>query len=222
MTLLKSSRKPTRADVTRGVLLGLGLVAGGVVGFFIAQGEDSGLFDLASLSKGEMVSLVIAIALILNGLVVTAISFNGALAKRALDPAGDGRLVPGQIGFYRQQAAVQVLAGLLLAAPVITVFFQPEPPEVLSLAVMIAVVALFLVQTALNLTVWSKADEMMRRMIAESGTICFWVLQGALFLWAAAEKLGLAPALSTWDLLTALMAFYLIVSSVLSVRRGFA
>ena len=52
--------------------------------------------------------------------------------------------------------------------------------------------------------------------------ICFWVLQGALFLWAAGEKLGLAPALSTWDCLTVLMVFYLAVSAVIGFRRGFA
>src|SRR5215217_4596854 len=59
-------------------------------------------------------------------------------------------------------------------------------------------------------------------MIGAAGAACFWVLQGGLFLWAAAEKLDLAPALSSWDALVVLMTFYLLVSSVLSVRRGFA
>jgi hypothetical protein len=87
-------------------------------------------------------------------------------------------------------------------------------------AVMAAIVGLFLVQTLLNLTVWTRADEMIRQTVAEAGAICFWVLQGALFLWAAAEKLELVPALSAWDMMTILMGFYLVISSVVSVRRG--
>jgi hypothetical protein len=61
---------------------------------------------------------------------------------------------------------------------------------------------------------------MIRQMVAEAGAVCFWVRQGALFLWAAAEKLELVPALSAWDMMTILMGFYLVISSVISVRRG--
>jgi hypothetical protein len=85
---------------------------------------------------------------------------------------------------------------------------------------MAAIVGLFLLQTVLNLSVWTRADEMIRQMVAEAGAVCFWVLQGALFLWAAAEKLELVPALSAWDMMTILMGFYLVISSVISVRRG--
>jgi hypothetical protein len=46
------------------------------------------------------------------------------------------------------------------------------------------------------------------------------LFEGALFLWAAAEKLELVPALSAWDMMTILMGFYLVISSVISVRRG--
>jgi len=108
-----------------------------------------------------------------------------------------------------------------MAAPVVaTLALAPLAPQ-LGQAIMAGVIALFLLQTLLNLTVWTRADEMMRQMIAESGSICFWVLQGGLFLWAAAEKLDIAPALSAWDLMTILMGVYLVVSSALSLRRGF-
>ena len=39
---------------------------------------------------------------------------------------------------------------------------------------------------------------------------------------AAAEKLELVPALTAWDMMTILMGFYLVISSVISVRRGLA
>jgi TRAP-type C4-dicarboxylate transport system permease large subunit len=85
---------------------------------------------------------------------------------------------------------------------------------------MLAIVAAFLAQTAYNLLVWRRADELMRQTISQTGAVCFWVLQGLLFLWAAAEKLNIAPALSAWDMMTLMMGFYLIVSSAMSMRRG--
>lgn len=159
--------------------------------------------------------------LLATGLIIGIASFNSRLAGKLIDPTSDRPARPAQASFYRQQAAVMALAGLMMAAPVVArLAFEPLPVD-LAQAIMAGIVALFLLQTLLNVTVWMRADEMVRQMIAESGSICFWVLQGALFLWACAEKLQLAPALSAWDLMTILMGFYLVISSLISIRRGF-
>jgi hypothetical protein len=78
----------------------------------------------------------------------------------------------------------------------------------------------FAVQTALNIAVWRRADEFMRRLISETSATCFWILQAMLFLWAAGERLSLLPAVSAWDCTVVLMSVYLAASAFISVRNG--
>ena len=85
---------------------------------------------------------------------------------------------------------------------------------------MIVIFACFAVQTAFNFVVWRRSDEFVRRMIMETASLCFWILQAALFLWACAERLGLLAALSSWDSIAILMSVYVVVSAVVSVRLG--
>ena len=94
------------------------------------------------------------------------------------------------------------------------------PASELGAAVMAGIVALFLVQTVGNLILWQRSDELVRQVMAETGAVSFWLLQGALFLWAAGEKLNLLPALSLWDAVAVLMASYLLISTLVSARRG--
>jgi len=56
--------------------------------------------------------------------------------------------------------------------------------------------------------------------MAETSAMAFWALQTALFLYAAAERLGLVGTISGWGLTGILMAVYLIASIVASARRG--
>jgi|SRR5215217_211010 len=221
MTSAKPSR-PGRATIVRATQMLIGAVFGGVAAMIALNLEDSGVLDFSRLSWSEMFGLVLALMLIIAGLFVTATSFSARATASAMDPERTSSAKPGQTVFYRQQGVVTLLAGVMIGAPVLVPLLAGPLEQPVALALMIALVALFLIQTALNLSVWSRADEMVRQMIAEAGAACFWVLQGGLFLWAAAEKLDLAPALSSWDALVVLMTFYLLVSSVLSVRRGFA
>lgn len=199
-----------------------GLVVGGGAGFLIGRLLKQVDIDPGALTWSDQVAGLLAAMLLSTGLVLIVGSFNAKMAARMIDPSGERAARPAQIVFFRQQAYVLALAGVMLAIPVVAgVFWRPLSPE-LGAALMAGLVAMFLLQTYFNITVWTRADEMLRNMVGESGAVCFWVLQGALFLWAAAEKLGLAPALTAWDMMTVLMAFYLVVSSILSVRRGFA
>jgi len=80
-------------------------------------------------------------------------------------------------------------------------------------------VAVFAFQTILNILVWRGADTFNRRISIEAGALSFWSLQGALFLWAAAERMGLAPAITAWGGLVIVMSVYLLAGAWAGVRR---
>jgi hypothetical protein len=110
----------------------------------------------------------------------------------------------------------------MMAIPVVVrAVLDPVPPMIAS-AAMIGLVALFLLQTAGNIAVWVRSDELMRKAMAEISAISFVILQGALFLWAAGEKLGLLPALSLWDAVCICTSAYLVIAGVVTWRRGLA
>ena len=128
---------------------------------------------------------------------------------------------PAQLSFFRQQGAVLLLAGVMMALPVgVGIIAGTPPPTALATATMIGVLLTFAVQTALNLAIWKRADEFMRRMISEAGSLSFWVLQALLFLYAAAERLGLVPAITAWDCAVVMMAGYLCASAIISTRNN--
>lgn len=211
-----------RPTLVRLLLGGVGLVAGAGFGALLAKLDADKILLRADLSWSDSAALWIGMALAVMGLVMLVISFNRKATGRIIDPNGVIAASPSQITFQREQAIVSLLAGLMLMTPVVIAAIMQPVPKAFGLIAIIGLLAVFLLQTALNLSVWRRADELMRRMIAEAGATCFWILQAALFLWAAAEKLGVAPPLSAWDMTTVLMGVYLTVSSILSIRRGFS
>ncbi|MGZ3299289.1 MAG: hypothetical protein ACXU8U_02855 [Asticcacaulis sp.] len=116
----------------------------------------------------------------------------------------------------RMQALTLVLAGVMLAVPPLAGVHEGMG----GWAVFIAIATLFAAQSAINLALWRTADEFYRRAMKDASATSFWLLQGALFLWAVAERLGLAPTLSAWDLISILMAVYLGLSAVVARRLG--
>lgn len=219
-----ATRKPiSRGTWVRAALMGVGAVIGAATMISVDRLSDAGLFDLAQLSWSHALGLSLGGIMGGSGLFAIAVSFNARLTATAMDPDAKSAPRAGQTMFYRQQGAVMLLAGLMMAAPVIAILvFGETPPRGLAIAMLAGLVGASLIQTMLNLSVWNRADEMMRRMIAETGSVCFWLLQGLFYLWAAAEVLGLAPALSSWDLMTVLMAVYLAVSAGAALQRGLA
>lgn len=112
------------------------------------------------------------------------------------------------------QIVVFALAGAMFLAPMYA-------PAIVSPDLVFAgIVVLFLVQTAANVLLWRRADEMLRRIMGETSTIAFWALQTALFLYAAAERLGLVDTITAWGMTGILMAVYLVSSIVAAARRG--
>ncbi|HYE44274.1 MAG TPA: hypothetical protein VEA44_00730 [Caulobacter sp.] len=219
---MNATAKLSKADKVRIGLAGIGLVMGGIAGAAVARLEKAGVLGLEDVAWSDMLAGLIAVCFLVMAVVMTLASFNARAAARMVDPGGSGPATPAQASLLRQQALVMGLAGGMMAAPAAaSVLFGVVPP-VLGSIVMLAIVAAFLVQTAYNLLIWRRADELMRKAISETGAACFWILQGLLFLWAAAEKLSLAPALSAWDMMVLLMSVYLVTSSLVAMRRGLA
>lgn len=112
------------------------------------------------------------------------------------------------------QVVVFLLSGLMFLAPM----YAPAltTPD----TVFAGIVVLLLIQTVANVMLWRRADEMLRQVMADTSAMAFWALQTALFLYAAAERLGLVDTISGWGLTGILMSVYLIASIVASARRG--
>ena len=137
-------------------------------------------------------------------LTVAGLSAVTLIVKPSSIPKGCGLL----------QIVVFALAGAMFLAPMYApAFAQPN-------VVFAGIVTLFVVQTAANVLLWRRADEMMRRIMGETSTIAFWALQTALFLYAAAERLGLVETVTAWGMTGILMAVYLVASIVAAARRG--
>lgn len=204
---------------TRLIQFAVGMAVGGLAGYGV--GELAASIRLADAwGWSDMLGMVVAGLLLAIGVSMLVASFNRKAAGAMLDPGDPRPATTEQLKFARQQGWVLALSGLMMATPVIAASYPL--PYSLRAALLTGLVAVFILQTVINLAFWQRADELMRRMIAEVSMVSFWVLQGALFLWAAAEKLGLAPPLTTWDCLTILMVFYLAASAIIGARRGFA
>ena len=173
-----------------------------------------GLAELG-LRWSDGVAALVALAMLVASAAVGLSSLNrprlGALLKL------EGPATDEEVGYTRLQAAVMGLSALILFTPVVFSFTGLTPA--IALAV---VVGLLLVHTIMNLRVYLQADELLRQIALESGAVTFWLGQGVLFVWAAAERLGAATAVTSWDIYVCLMAVYLGVAAVMTARRGLA
>ena len=112
------------------------------------------------------------------------------------------------------QVVVMLLAGTLFLLPVFgSAWTTPE-------VVFGAVLLLLAVQSGANLMLWRNADEMLRRVMLETSALAFWAVQLSLFIYAAAERLGLIGTITGWGLMGMLMGVYFIASIVAGARRG--
>jgi len=205
----------------RWIIAGCMALVGAAVGYTFGRWIDSPEVSAAFPGWADAGALFLAIALLAQGVIVLALSFSRRLSGEIFS-GEDGRSAsPGQVSFYRLQAGVLLLAGIMLALPaVISLLAGARPDARLAMGTMVVIGFAFVLQTALNLVVWQRADEFVRRLISETSSLCFWVLQGALFLWAAGERLGLLSPISTWDCTVVLMGVYFIASAFISTRNG--
>ena len=178
-------------------LAGLAALAGlgAAVGYAVA---NNGL--TLDLPWPDSLALLVALMLLATAL----ISLVMLVVRPHASPRGCGVL----------QGAVMGLAGVLMLLPVAAAG-RADPG--LIYAVILALVA---VQSAANLILWRRADEMLRRVMWEACAMAFWTGQIALFLYAAAERLSLVEPVSAWGLMGVLMVLYFAASVVAGLRRG--
>jgi hypothetical protein len=195
----------------------VGLPCGWLVGHMMKAAK------VQHLPWADEFALALAMAFLAMGALMGVLALNRrgrAILANPSAPEFDVPVRPAEVLFFWLQAGVLVLAGLMLVAPVVVGIATHGAPAGLGLPTMVAITASFGLQTALNLMIWHRGDEVLKQVIVESAAATFWLLQGAFFLWAAGEKLKVLPTLSSWDAITVLMAVYLVMSSILGFRRG--
>ena len=112
------------------------------------------------------------------------------------------------------QVIVMLLAGVMFLLPMFgTVWATPD-------VVFGAIAVLLAAQSLANLMLWRNADEMLRRVMLETSALAFWAVQLSLFIYAAAERLGLIGTISGWGLMGVLMGVYFVASIIAAARRG--
>ena len=178
--------------------------------------------SVAELGWSDVLALLLAAMMAVVGVVTILVSLSRRALGRQINPEEARPATTSQVVFYAQNGLVLLLAGVMMAIPVLTpVLVSPLSPMIAS-AAMAGLIALFLVQTAGNIAIWVRSDELMRHAMAEIAAISFAILQGLLFLWAAGEKLELLPSLTLWDAASVMMAAYLVIGMIISWRRGLA
>lgn len=193
---MNASLEDPRPSVARKTVTFVALALfGGLVGAGIAHLTDGRLQ-----SWEDEVAVLMAAILIGVGLMSAAI----VAIRPASVPKGCGAL----------QSIVMLLAGGMFLLPVFGTAVA-SPQVVLGL-----ILALLVIQSVANLMLWRAADEMLRRIMSETSALAFWALQLALFVYAAAERLGFVETISGWGLMGVLMGVYLVASIVASARRG--
>jgi hypothetical protein len=191
-SLTETPKQPLALKILGIVVLGgLGALTGYGVAHFAL---------MADLGWADSLATAMAVAL----LTIAALSALTLARRPSTVPRGCGVL----------QVAVFLLAGVMLLLPM----FGPAWAD--TNVVFGGIVILVTLQGVANLMLWRAADEMLRRIMAETAAMAFWVLQTALFLYAAAERLGLVETITAWGLTGILMAVYLLASIAASARRG--
>ncbi|RZJ27976.1 MAG: hypothetical protein EON85_10040 [Brevundimonas sp.] len=217
MNALSAPPKPSwprriGAGVLSGAIFG---AVGYAVGKVAAEAFPGFSPDLTGLRWADVIAAALSALLLVASIATALSSFNrkglGQMLKLE-GPAGDS-----EVRDVRIQSAVLGLSGVVMALPM--VLSGLAVPPVIALG---AVVLLLVVHTALNLQLFRSVDELFRRTVVEAGAATFWLGQGLLFLWAAAERLAAAPPITAWDVYVVLMGVYLVVSMIVTLRRGLA
>jgi hypothetical protein len=193
MTASPSSSRSPAARVATFVILALGGAAAGFGMVYLNKNIGDGWEDTLALGAGTVpLAMAAMIALTL-------------ITRRGVD------VMKGCGGL---QILVMGLAGLMMLLPMVGARFASPG------LIMVVLVVMMVVQGVANLLLWRRADEMLRRIMAETSTLAFWALQTALFLYAAGERLGLIQGLTAWGMMGILMGVYFVASAVAAARRG--
>jgi hypothetical protein len=193
---MKASLEAPRTSLLRKAALFVVLAGlGGLAGY----GASTLMSDVQAPWQDEL-AVLMAVMTISTGLISAFV----VATRPSTVPRGCGVL----------QVIVMLLAGTLFLLPMFGT--AVATPEVIFGAILI----LLALQSVANLMLWRAADEMLRRVMLETSAMAFWALQLCLFVYAAAERLGLVGTITGWGLMGILMGVYFVASIVASARRG--
>ena len=218
MTAANEISAPNQTRFAILIRLLLGALLGAAAGYGAVRFAVHMHIDVKSLRWSDVLALWLGVVYLAFGLFVFAVSLNRKRVARVLEgPATELLATTAEVRTFQMQGAVLALAGLLLLAPVIAGGALGTHAG-MGVGAYAAILLLFALQTLLNIRLWLNCDEFLRGKIASVAAITFVVGQGALFLWASAERLSLVPALNSWGMLTLLMVLYFCISFVGTMR----
>jgi hypothetical protein len=218
----QTASQPTNFNLKVLVRMLAAALAGLVAGYGLMRLVKLTGLSVKTLSWFDVISLSIGLGFIAMGLVSAAIASNRRRLATALESAGDPLFgvsgpeaklpaTDAEVRTARIQAVVLGLAGLLMLIPILALAPIHAHPG-LGAWIFPGIFVVFLLQSALNLQLWQGSDEFMRKLILSVCAGSFVVSQGLLFLWAAAERLHLVAAASSWEIFTLMMACYMLTS----------
>jgi hypothetical protein len=201
----------------RAVQMVVGVTAGAVISYvFVTALRHFGI-NLKAMAWIDVMALLQGMVFAALGLIALAITMSPRLAGVQIEQATDAppasRL---ELTLGRLQGVVLLLAGLLMLTPLLAseLGMSGEQTPLLFAVIVVG----YLLQTGVNLAIWQRADELMRAMIARTSAVSFWVLQGALFLAASAQKLGLLREFSLWTAMVITLGIYSVASLAIAKR----
>ncbi len=210
-----------RASLLRRVLtmIAIGAAVAAVPGYFVGRALKRSGTPLPDLAIADIASALIGIVLLISAAYAWFATTSGARWNRMVEKQPiDEPVDPETLQSGRWQAVVAALAGVMIIIPPLAAKAALAPLPLAFIAV--GLFALLAAQSWINWALWRDGDELTRTVIAQTGALCFWVLQLCLFVWAVLTKLGLAADIDSWSLMTVLMGVYLIASVAISTRRG--
>lgn len=199
----------------------LRMVIGALFGFAISLiAAKSGFLEwMRAMPGDEIASTFVAFVMLFLAAFAFVAAASPGIYRRIAANYREGDPVDGDVlRMMRFNALTLALSGALLLAPPFAVRFGVN--ESVAIAVAAGMTLVVLVLSWLNWREYAGNDELTRAVSAEANVASFMILTLALFGWASLVKLGLAPEIGSWTLMTIAVAVHLIVQILAALRRG--
>jgi cytochrome c oxidase subunit IV len=201
------------------LLMLAGGAAGGALGAGVMTLAKHMHVATKSLTWADLLAYWLGVTFLGVGLFLYGNTFNRKFLAQNIE--GESASLPAtdqEVYAYRLQAATLILAGVMVLLPLLAMGTLSET-RARQWLVFAGVALLFVLQTIANVMVWRGCDEFLRGQMLLTSAITFAIGQGALFLWAAAERLHLVRSITSWDTIILLLALYLATGTVIGVRN---
>lgn len=199
----------------------LRMVIGALFGFAISLvAATSGFLEwMRAMPGDEIASTFVAFVMLFLAAFAFAASASPGIYRGIAANYREGDPVDGDVlRMMRFNALTLALSSALLVAPPFAVRFGVTESAAIAVAAGMTLVVLAL--SWINWREYAKNDELTRAVSAEANVASFMILTLALFGWASLVKLGLAPEIGSWTLVTIAVSVHLTVQILAALRRG--